>query len=161
MRVTARFETAGGVDLVRPDRSRRRSSRRLPFYLECDDLDERMELPCRSSVAFDAGPRNQPWMWREARLRDPDGDVIFFCKAGETGRASPWRNGRWQLPADMSAFRRLDGSTYRAQSATRCLGVPPSSSRLDFSATAGGCWTRPGCRAPRGPVLAGACVAGS
>jgi hydroxymethylpyrimidine/phosphomethylpyrimidine kinase len=30
-------------------------------------------------------------MWREARLRDPDGNIIFFYKAGENRRFPPWR----------------------------------------------------------------------
>jgi hydroxymethylpyrimidine/phosphomethylpyrimidine kinase len=61
------------------------------IYLECDDLDERVEQLARSGIAFEHGPRNQPWMWREARLRDPDGNIIFFYKAGEHRRFPPWR----------------------------------------------------------------------
>ena len=60
-------------------------------YLECDDLDERVEQLARSGIAFEHGPRNQPWMWREARLRDPDGNIIFLYKAGEARRFPPWR----------------------------------------------------------------------
>jgi hydroxymethylpyrimidine/phosphomethylpyrimidine kinase len=30
-------------------------------------------------------------MWREARLRDPDGNIIFLYKAGEARRFPPWR----------------------------------------------------------------------
>ena len=61
------------------------------IYLECDDLDERVEQLARSGIAFEHGPRNQPWMWREARLRDPDGNIIFFYHAGEARRFPPWR----------------------------------------------------------------------
>ena len=61
------------------------------IYLECDDLDERVEKLARSGIAFEHGPRNQPWMWREARLRDPDGNIIFLYKAGEARRFPPWR----------------------------------------------------------------------
>ena len=60
-------------------------------YLECDDLDERVEQLARSGIPFEHGPRNQPWMWREARLRDPDGNMIFLYKAGEARRFPPWR----------------------------------------------------------------------
>ena len=45
----------------------------------------------RAGIAFEHGPRNQPWMWREARLRDPDGNIIFLYKAGEARRFPPWR----------------------------------------------------------------------
>ena len=61
------------------------------IYLECDDLDQRVEQLARSGIAFEHGPRNQPWMWREARLRDPDGNIIFLYKAGEARRFPPWR----------------------------------------------------------------------
>ena len=64
------------------------------IYLECDDLDQRVEQLARSGIAFEHGPRNQPWMWREARLRDPDGNIIFFYKAGEARRFPPWRMER-------------------------------------------------------------------
>ncbi len=87
----ARFETAGGATLsvqIDPD------ERILPttaIYLECDDLDERVEALARSGVPFEHGPRNQPWMWREARLKDPDGNIIFLYHAGEARRFPPWR----------------------------------------------------------------------
>ncbi|MES2137608.1 MAG: bifunctional hydroxymethylpyrimidine kinase/phosphomethylpyrimidine kinase, partial [Pseudomonadota bacterium] len=73
----ARFETAGGVTLsvqIDPDE---KIIATTALYLECDDLDERVEKLARSGIAFEHGPRNQPWLWREARLRDPDGNIIF------------------------------------------------------------------------------------
>jgi hydroxymethylpyrimidine/phosphomethylpyrimidine kinase len=87
----ARFETAGGVTLsvqIDPDEKILATT---AIYLECDDLDQRVEQLARSGIAFEHGPRNQPWMWREARLRDPDGNIIFFYKAGENRRFPPWR----------------------------------------------------------------------
>src|SRR5881275_3133875 len=87
----ARFETAGGVTFsvqIDPDE---KIIATTAIYFECDDLDQRVEALARSGVAFEHGPRNQPWMWREARLRDPDGNIIFFYKAGESRRFPPWR----------------------------------------------------------------------
>jgi hydroxymethylpyrimidine/phosphomethylpyrimidine kinase len=87
----ARFETAGGVTFsvqIDPDE---KIIATTAIYLECDDLDERVEQLARSGIAFEHGPRNQPWMWREARLRDPDGNIIFFYKGGENRRFPPWR----------------------------------------------------------------------
>jgi hydroxymethylpyrimidine/phosphomethylpyrimidine kinase len=87
----ARFETAGGVTFsvqIDPDE---KIIATTAIYFECDDLDERVEQLARSGIAFEHGPRNQPWMWREARLRDPDGNIIFFYKAGENRRFPPWR----------------------------------------------------------------------
>jgi len=87
----ARFEAAGGVTFsvqIDPDE---KIVATTAVYFECDDLDARVEQLARSGVTFEHGPRNQPWMWREARLRDPDGNIIFFYKAGENRRFPPWR----------------------------------------------------------------------
>ena len=87
----ARFETAGGVTVSIQIDPEEKIIATTAIYLECDDLDERVEQLARSGIAFEHGPRNQPWMWREARLRDPDGNIIFFYKAGEHRRFPPWR----------------------------------------------------------------------
>lgn len=87
----ARFETAGGVTFSVQIDPEEKIIATSAIYLECDDLDERVEQLARSGIAFEHGPRNQPWMWREARLRDPDGNIIFFYKAGEHRRFPPWR----------------------------------------------------------------------
>ena len=87
----ARFEMAGGVTFSVQVDPEEKIIATTAVYLECDDLDERVELLARSGIPFEHGPRNQPWMWREARLRDPDGNIIFLYKAGETRRFPPWR----------------------------------------------------------------------
>lgn len=87
----ARFETAGGVTMSVQIDPEEKILATTAIYLECDDLDQRVEQLARSGIAFEHGPRNQPWMWREARLRDPDGNIIFFYKAGEARRFPPWR----------------------------------------------------------------------
>jgi hydroxymethylpyrimidine/phosphomethylpyrimidine kinase len=87
----ARFETAGGATLSVQCDPEETISQTTAIYLECDDLDERVERLARSGIPFEHGPRNQPWMWREARLRDPDGNIIFLYKAGEARRFPPWR----------------------------------------------------------------------
>jgi len=87
----ARFETAGGATLsiqVDPDE---KVAATTAVYLECDDLDTQVERLARAGIPFEHAPRNQPWMWREARLRDPSGNIIFLYKAGEARRFPPWR----------------------------------------------------------------------
>ena len=87
----ARFETEGGATLsvqIDPEETILATT---AIYLECDDLDERVERLARAGLVFEHGPRNQPWMWREARLRDPSGNIIFLYKAGEARRFPPWR----------------------------------------------------------------------
>ena len=87
----ARFETAGGATLSVQIDAEETIGATTAVYLECDDLDTRVEALARAGVAFEHGPRNQPWMWREARLRDPDGNIIFLYHAGEARRFPPWR----------------------------------------------------------------------
>ena len=87
----ARFETDGGSTFsvqVDPEES---VSETTAIYFECDDLDARVERLARSGIPFEHGPRNQPWMWREARLRDPSGNTVFLYRAGEARRFPPWR----------------------------------------------------------------------
>jgi hydroxymethylpyrimidine/phosphomethylpyrimidine kinase len=87
----ARFETAGGATFSVQIDPEEKIVATTAVYLECDDLDERVEQLARSGLLFEHGPRNQPWMWREARLRDPDGNIIFLYHAGEARRFPPWR----------------------------------------------------------------------
>ena len=38
-------------------------------------------------------PIDQDWLWREARLADPSGNIICIYRAGENRRFPPWRIG--------------------------------------------------------------------
>jgi hydroxymethylpyrimidine/phosphomethylpyrimidine kinase len=87
----ARFECEGGATFSVQIDPEETISATTAVYFECDDLDERVERLARSGLTFEHGPRNQPWMWREARLRDPAGNIIFLYKAGEARRYPPWR----------------------------------------------------------------------
>jgi hydroxymethylpyrimidine/phosphomethylpyrimidine kinase len=87
----ARFEAWGGTTLsvqIDPDEE---IAPTTALYFECDDLDSRVEALARSGIVFEHGPRDQPWLWREARLRDPAGNIIFLYRAGEARRFPPWR----------------------------------------------------------------------
>jgi len=35
-------------------------------------------------------PRDEAWMWREARLRDPSGNGVRLFHAGDYRRNPPW-----------------------------------------------------------------------
>jgi hydroxymethylpyrimidine/phosphomethylpyrimidine kinase len=86
----ARFEAGAATFSVQCD-PEAEIGETVAVYFECDDLDERVERLARSGIPFEHGPRNQPWMWREARLRDPSGNTIFLYRAGEARRFPPWR----------------------------------------------------------------------
>jgi hydroxymethylpyrimidine/phosphomethylpyrimidine kinase len=87
----ARFESAGGTTLSIQADPGEKVTGTVAVYLECDDLDALVERLARAGLPFEHGPRDQPWMWREARLRDPSGNVVFLYKAGEARRFPPWR----------------------------------------------------------------------
>jgi hydroxymethylpyrimidine/phosphomethylpyrimidine kinase len=89
----ARFEAAGGATMSVQIDPEQEITDSVAVYFECDDLDERVERLARAGLAFEHGPRNQPWMWREARLRDPSGNIVFLYRAGEARRFPPWRIG--------------------------------------------------------------------
>lgn len=62
-------------------------------YFECDDLDARVARLKAEGIAFDSDPADQRWLWREARLRDPDGNRLCLYFAGENRVDPPWRVG--------------------------------------------------------------------
>lgn len=60
-------------------------------YFECDDLDAYVAQLAGKGIVFEAMPVDQPWLWREARLKDPDGNQLILFHAGENRLNPPWR----------------------------------------------------------------------
>ncbi|MEM9647717.1 MAG: VOC family protein [Bacteroidota bacterium] len=60
-------------------------------YFECDDLDEQVESLVQKGISFDEPPSDRPWLWREARLKDPDGNQIILYHAGKNRLNPPWK----------------------------------------------------------------------
>ena len=60
-------------------------------YFECDDLDERVKQLQALGITFDHLPKDQTWLWREARLKDPDGNQLILYYAGKNRKNPPWR----------------------------------------------------------------------
>ena len=61
------------------------------IYFEVDDVDAEIARVRGAGIAIDAEPCDQPWLWREAYLRDPDGHRICIFHAGESRHDPPWR----------------------------------------------------------------------
>jgi catechol 2,3-dioxygenase-like lactoylglutathione lyase family enzyme len=55
-------------------------------------MDSFLEAISAQGIVADA-PVEQSWLWREARVRDPDGHVILLMHAGENHLNPPWRVG--------------------------------------------------------------------
>jgi catechol 2,3-dioxygenase-like lactoylglutathione lyase family enzyme len=60
-------------------------------YFETRSLDEKVEQLRRDGIVFLQGPRDEAWLWREARLTDPAGNVICLYWAGVNRLNPPWR----------------------------------------------------------------------
>ena len=69
----------------------------LPFgegiyvYFECSDLDDFVNDLIGKGIQFDELPNDKPWLWREARLKDPDNNRLIFYFAGENRLNPPWK----------------------------------------------------------------------
>jgi catechol 2,3-dioxygenase-like lactoylglutathione lyase family enzyme len=60
-------------------------------YFECTSVDEQVAALEAKGMQFTHGPRDERWLWREARLLDPTGNVICLYHAGENRLNPPWR----------------------------------------------------------------------
>jgi len=60
-------------------------------YFEEENLDEHVAALTKKGVIFDEQPVDQRWGWREARLRDPDGNRIILFYGGDNRINPPWR----------------------------------------------------------------------
>ncbi len=88
----ARFECADGdatfsIHLVEklPD------GEGVYVYFETEELDQEVNQLINEGVQFDQLPTDQRWLWREARLKDPDGNQIILYFAGDNRKNPPWR----------------------------------------------------------------------
>ncbi len=63
----------------------------VTVYFECDDLDAFCAELQQRGFEFAELPRDQSWLWREARIEDPSGNLICLYRAGENRRHPPWR----------------------------------------------------------------------
>jgi len=84
----ARFETPSGetfsIHLAQEVRAT------TTVYFEVEDVDAfvaALDLPLAEA------PADRDWLWREARLTDPSGNMICIYHAGENRRFPPWRIG--------------------------------------------------------------------
>ena len=60
-------------------------------YFECADLSARVDSLLATGLEFTQLPTDERWLWREARLVDPSGNVICLFWAGDNRKNPPWR----------------------------------------------------------------------
>ena len=63
----------------------------IVLYFECDDLDADVARLKSLGLAFDEDPTDRPWLWRQAYLKDPNGNKICLFHAGDNRKNPPWR----------------------------------------------------------------------
>ena len=87
----ARFELPSGSSTLSLHVAAGRPSSRSVIYFEVDDVDRTHTALSSGGVNFDSAPTDQPWLWREARLKDPSGNELCIYHAGLDRRFPPWR----------------------------------------------------------------------
>lgn len=61
------------------------------IYFETENLDKVVNSLQEKGFLFTSKPEDKPWLWREAHLKDLDGNQIILYKAGENRKNPPWR----------------------------------------------------------------------
>jgi catechol 2,3-dioxygenase-like lactoylglutathione lyase family enzyme len=63
----------------------------IVLYFECDDLDRTVAELKSIGLTFDEDPADRPWLWRQAYLKDPNGNKICLFHAGKNRKDPPWK----------------------------------------------------------------------
>jgi catechol 2,3-dioxygenase-like lactoylglutathione lyase family enzyme len=90
----ARFqcpEGDGTLSLESRGGDERAGSGAISVHFESDRLDDLVSELQGKGVEFEQDPTDQPYLWREAILRDPDGHRLFIYHAGVNRLDPPWR----------------------------------------------------------------------
>lgn len=63
----------------------------IHIYFECEHLDEFVQELIDKGIEFEELPNDTSWLWREARLKDPDNNQLILYYAGENRINPPWK----------------------------------------------------------------------
>ena len=61
------------------------------IYFEIEELDEFVDQLITKGIEFETMPKDQRWLWREAHLKDEDGNQIILYYGGKNRKNPPWR----------------------------------------------------------------------
>ncbi|MDH5544979.1 MAG: VOC family protein [Gammaproteobacteria bacterium] len=87
-----RFECPAGDATFSLDKvESKTSSPGAVIYFEVDNLSEVHADLVKKGYYFGTIPKAEEWLWTEARLRDPSGNLICLYTAGVNRRYPPWR----------------------------------------------------------------------
>lgn len=60
-------------------------------YFECENLDEYVQELVEKGIDFEELPNDKTWLWKEARLKDPDHNQLILFYGGQNRKNPPWR----------------------------------------------------------------------
>ncbi|MCM2294248.1 VOC family protein [Allorhizobium sp. BGMRC 0089] len=87
----ARFELPSGSTTLSIHRADTPVISHAVLYFEVEDVDRHCEALKARGILFDTEPRDESWLWREARFSDPSGNRLCLYHAGSNRRFPPWR----------------------------------------------------------------------
>jgi catechol 2,3-dioxygenase-like lactoylglutathione lyase family enzyme len=61
------------------------------LFFECHDVDAAVAALKAKGLSFEQDPTDMDYLWREARLRDPDGHDLWLYNAGDNRLNPPWK----------------------------------------------------------------------
>ena len=61
------------------------------LYFEDNNLDTLVKQLQQKGISFIQLPKDESWLWREAKVQDPDGNIVILFKAGDNRKNPPWR----------------------------------------------------------------------
>lgn len=100
----ARFECPSGGSTLSLHLTEAPHDPGVVIYFECPNLDATVDRLKAAGVQIEAEAQDQPWLWREAYLRDPDGNQICLFRPQQYRRFPPWRLAD-AVPAPETALR--------------------------------------------------------
>jgi CYTH domain-containing protein/catechol 2,3-dioxygenase-like lactoylglutathione lyase family enzyme len=88
----ARFECPDGASTLSINKVNKiPTGQGVIVYFEVPDVDKEVLRLRKKGIKFTLPPTDQSWLWREARLNDPDGNPIIIYYAGDNRKNPPWR----------------------------------------------------------------------
>ncbi len=64
---------------------------KITLYFEVDNLSKTVSELKEKGITFSTEITEQPWLWTDVHLNDPDGHEIIIYHAGKNRKDPPWR----------------------------------------------------------------------
>lgn len=87
----ARFETEQGTTFSIHASETQPANSGFVVYFEVEDVDTVFGRLVEKGLEFESEPVDQEWLWREAYIRDPFGNMLCIYHAGLNRQYPPWR----------------------------------------------------------------------